>query len=348
MKTMVPNPAHANPAQTASTGPEPAQAVPVSATPAQAVPASAAPAQPGSASAVRASVSYGSTDPLQADLAQPGSDRQGIAPADLAPASPYHQGLVPTDHSQPSPNHQDRASASRVQIKTPSAFAQYRTLLGKDLRREFRTKEMLTSMGVYALLVLVVYGAALSQTARQFDILQMSGGLLWAFIVFTSLLGLNRSFAHEKENGCLEGILLVPLDRSVVFLAKATSNLLFLLAVEAVVLPLFWFFFLTTTTPAPTWPMMLAPLAAGTVGIAGIGTMLSTITVNTRGSDVLLAVLFIPLVFPLLYACVSATTVVVAGGDIEGVFRNSLLLVGGYDVVMILLSWVLYDFVVSA
>lgn len=235
-----------------------------------------------------------------------------------------------------------------VQIVQPSTFQQYKTLLGKDLRREFRTKEMLTSMGIYSLLVLVVYGAALSQTTRQFDILQMSGGLLWALIVFTSLLGLNRSFSHEKENGCLEGILLVPLDRSVVFLAKATSNLLFLLVVEVIVLPLFYFFFLTTTNPADTWWMIIAPLLVGTIGIAGIGTLLSTITVNTRGKDVLLAVLFIPMVFPLLYACVSATTVVVAGGDIEGIFMNSLLLAGGYDLVMILLSWVLYDFVISA
>lgn len=235
-----------------------------------------------------------------------------------------------------------------VQIQTPSTWQQYKTLLGKDLRRELRTREMLTSMGVYALLVIVVYGAALSQTARQFDILQMSGGLLWALIVFTSLLGLNRSFAFEKENGCLESILLVPLDRSVVFLAKATSNLVFMLIVELIVLPLFYFFFLTTTTPEPTWPMMAGPLLVGTVGMAGIGTLLSTMTVNTRGRDVLLAVLFIPLVFPLLYSCVAATTVVIAGGDIGSVYVNSLLLAGGYDIVMILLSWVLYDFVISA
>ena len=235
-----------------------------------------------------------------------------------------------------------------VQIEKPSTFAQYKTLLGKDLAREFRTKDMLSSMGIYALLVLVVYGAALSQTARQFDILQMSGGLLWALIVFTSLLGLNRSFAHEKENGCLEGIMLVPLDRSVVFLAKATSNLIFLLVVELITLPLFYFFFLTTTQPADTWPMIVWPLLVGTIGIAGIGTLLSTITVNTRGKDVLLAVLFIPLVYPLLYACVSATTVALAGGDIDAIYMNSLLLAAGYDIIMVLLSWVLYDFVISA
>ena len=235
-----------------------------------------------------------------------------------------------------------------VSIHTPSTFQQYRTLLGKDLRRELRTREMLTSMGVYVLLVIVVFGAALSQTGRQFDILQMSGGLLWALIVFTSLLGLNRSFSFEKENGCLESILLVPLDRSVVFLAKATSNFIFMAVIELIVLPLFYFFFLTTTTPEPTWPMIAGPLVVGTIGMAGIGTLLSTMTVNTRGKDVLLAVLFIPLVFPLLYACVSATTVVIAGGDVGTIYVNSLLLAAGYDVVMLLLSWVLYDFVISA
>ena len=82
-----------------------------------------------------------------------------------------------------------------VELKKPSTFQQYKTLLRKDLEQEFRTKEMLTSMGIYALLVIIVYGAALAQTSQTTDVLQMSGGLLWALIVFTSLLGLNRSWA---------------------------------------------------------------------------------------------------------------------------------------------------------
>jgi heme exporter protein B len=232
--------------------------------------------------------------------------------------------------------------------RRPSTFAQYRTLLAKDLRQEFRTREMLTSMGVYALLVLVVFGAALASAARGFDILQMSGGLIWALIVFTSLLGLNRSFSHEKEEGALEAVLLAPLDRSVIFLAKATSNLLFLAVVELITLPLFAFFFLTGSELAPTFWLTLAPLVAGTVGIAGVGTLLATITMNTRGRDVLLAVLFIPLIFPLLYACVSATSAAILGtGTVADTWLPALALAIGYDVVMVLASWLLYDFVVS-
>ena len=231
----------------------------------------------------------------------------------------------------------------------PSAFYQYRVLLAKDLRREFRSKEMLTSMGIYAFLVLIVYGAAFSRTSQTFDIMQMSGGLYWAMIVFTSLLGLNRSFTAEKEQGCLEGILLVPLDRSLIFLAKGSANLLFLLLVEAVTLPLFYFFFLAQAPLAASSWLALVPLAVGSVGVAGVGTLLATMTTNTRGRDVMLAVLFIPLIFPLLYACVAATTAVVAGNpDFMDTFAVAIALAAGYDIIMVLLSWVLYDFVVSA
>jgi len=233
--------------------------------------------------------------------------------------------------------------------KKPSTFQHYKILLGKDLRREFRTREMLTSMGIYTVLVLVIFGIALMQAPEKVDILQMAGGLFWAIIVFTSLLGLNRSFSYEKEDGALEGILLVPLDRSVIFLSKLTANLLFLLIVEIIAMPLFYIFFLSGLPMHPTLPWALLPLLVGTIGIAGVGTLLATITINTRGKDVLLALLFVPLIVPLLYACVSATTLAITGSPtLMDAYVPALALAIGYDVIMILVSWVLYDFVVSA
>lgn len=245
---------------------------------------------------------------------------------------------------------EEGARAERsVEVRRPSTWAHYRALVKKDLLHEMHTRDMLTSMGLYALLVLVVYGAALAQAGRQLDVQQMAGGLLWAVVLFTSLLGLNRSFSHETADGCLDGLMLVPMDRSVLFLAKATANLVFLAIVEIVVVPLFFFFFLGSVGAAPSWPLLFAVLLVGTVGIAGVGTMLSTITVNTRGRDVMLAVLFIPLSFPLLWACVSAATAVMVGAEgYLDTFAMSMALSCGYDVVMILVSWVLYDFVVSA
>ena len=230
-----------------------------------------------------------------------------------------------------------------------SSWRRYRALLLKDLRQEVRTREMLTSMVVYALLVLTIYGAALAQVGDRVEVVSFAGGLLWALIIFTSLLGLNRSFSHETESGCLEGILLAPVDRAVVFLAKATSNLIFLASVELITVPLFFLFFLSGAELASTTPMMLLPLVVGTIGVAGVGTLLSTMTIDTRGRDVLLAILFIPVVFPLLYACVSATSVALMGVEgTFGTFWTSLALAGAYDVIMIAAAWGLYEFVVDA
>ena len=242
--------------------------------------------------------------------------------------------------------HTPKAKAPKGGI---SSFAAFRVLLRKDLRREFRTKEMLTSMGIYAVLVLIVYGAALAQAGTQLDILQMSGGLMWALIVFTSLLGLNRSFAYEKENACLEGLMLIPMDRGAIFLAKAVSNFVFLLVVEIITVPLFAFFFLGGYGIPASFALILVPLALGSVGMAAVGTLLATITANTKGKDVMLAVLFIPLIFPLLYACVTATTCVILGSpDLMDTFLPSIAIAAAYDIIMTLVSWVLYDFAVSA
>lgn len=242
----------------------------------------------------------------------------------------------------------DRGRKRSALCKAPSTWTQYKTLLAKDLKAEFRTKDMIVSMGIYAFLVIVVFGVALSFARPGSEFLEVSGGLLWALVVFTSLLGLNRSFSKETENGCLEGLLLAPLDRGVIFLAKATSNLVFLALVEVIAVPLYWVFFSSFAVPADTGWLLVVPLVVGSIGIAGIGTMLSTITAATRGKDVMLALLFVPVIFPLLYACVSATTCALVGGDVfaDGFF-TSLALGAGYDVIMILASWVLYDFVVN-
>lgn len=233
-------------------------------------------------------------------------------------------------------------------MRQPSAFAQYKALLMKDVRQELRTREMLTSMVVYALLVLTVYGAALAQVGDRIQVVSFAGGLLWALIVFTSLLGLNRSFSHETESGCLEGILLAPVDRALIFLAKATSNLIFLAVVELITVPLFFLLFLSGASLAATTPLILLPLVVGTIGVAGVGTLLSTMTINTRGRDMLLAILLIPVIFPLLYACVSATSVAFLGVEgTFGTFWSSMALAAAYDAIMLAASWGLYEFAVE-
>ena len=246
-------------------------------------------------------------------------------------------------------NTAQKHTKNQIERKQPSTFLQFKILFKKDIQQEFRTKDMLGSMGIYAVLVLIVFGATLGQVASSVDVLNISSGLLWTLVVFTSLMGLNRSFNNEKQQGCLDGILLAPIDRSVIFLAKAASNFVFLIAVEIIAVPLFWFLFLTSTNMSQSSPLVLLVLLVGTIGIAGIGTLLSSITINTKKADVLLTVLFVPVAFPLLYACASASATVIIGAQgFMDTFTSSIALACGYDVIMLLLSWVLYDFVISA
>ncbi len=230
-----------------------------------------------------------------------------------------------------------------------SSWAQFKAILHKDIVMELRTKEMLTSMGLYSLLVLVVYATALSQTGDGFTILRIAGGLLWVAIIFTSLLGLNRSMVHEQDQGCLDALLLSPIDRPVIFFGKAVGNMLFLLIVEVIVVPLFYFFFLTGVDLGGSAALILLPVLVGTIGIAGVGTLLATMTVNTRGKDFILAILFIPAMFPLLYAVVGATSAVIIGnpGFID-VFWKAIALGAGYDAIMIMAAYALYEFIIGA
>jgi len=233
--------------------------------------------------------------------------------------------------------------------RLPSSVSSYVVLLKKDFRQEFRTREMLTAMGLYAVLILIVYGATVATSATALDLLPFSSGLFWTMLVFTSLLGLNRTFNHEQKNAAIEGLLIAPIDRSAVFLAKTTANTLFMLAIEIVCVPLYWFLFLADVVLPATAPLALVVLLVGTIGVAGIGTLLSTITMHTRGKDVLLAVLMIPLIYPLLYSCVAATgaVLVISAGTMD-VFLVSLALAAGYDVIMLAVAWVLYGFVLES
>ena len=230
-----------------------------------------------------------------------------------------------------------------------NSWRQFVAILRKDIVMELRTFEMLTSMGLYTMLTLVIYQIALSQSGSGFDVRLIAAGLLWLAFVFTSMLGLNRSLVHEKDQGCLEALLLSPVDRPVIFFAKAVGNLIFLLIVEIITMPLFFVMFLSNRPLGGAWWMI--PLAAlvGSIGIAGVGTLLATISVNTRGRDFILAVLFVPVMYPLLLAAVGATSAAVLGnpGFVEEFWRD-MALAGGYDAIMLLAAYGLYEFVIGA
>jgi heme exporter protein B len=227
---------------------------------------------------------------------------------------------------------------------------QFKAILRKDIVMELRTKEMLMSMGLYSLLTMVVYFVALSQADPGFDPTSIAGGLLWLAFIFTSMLGLNRSLVHEQDQGCLEALLLSPVDRPVIFFGKVVGNLVFLLIVEVLTLPVFAFLFLKSgALEAQALWMIPLVLVLGSVGIAGIGTFLATMSVNTSGKDFVLAMLFIPLAYPLLLGAVAATSVALGGGDgAMAAYMAGIGWVAGYDVIMLLAAYGLYEFIVGA
>lgn len=236
-----------------------------------------------------------------------------------------------------------------MQTIKPGLLSQTLRLIKKDLALELRTHEMVTSMLVYAVLVLTVYGAALSQTSDTFDIQSMASGLLWALIVFTALLGLNRSFNAELEASGLEGLLVAPVDRGALFLSKTLSNMMFIVVVELIVTPLFYLFFLSSVPLNMSFLLIVIVLVVGTFGVSGIGSLLATITIKTRSKDVLLAVLLIPLIFPLLHASVCATSALLAPAGIDfALFWRCVGIALGYDVIMVAVCFALYEFVVGA
>ena len=233
---------------------------------------------------------------------------------------------------------------------TISSFEQFKAILRKDIVMELRTKEMLTSMGLYAVLVLIIYYVALSQAGAGFEVARIAGGLLLLAIVFTSMLGLNRSLVHEKDQGCLEALLLSPIDRPVIFFGKAIGNLIFLVLVQLFIVPLFYFIFLSgSATQSGPWWMLALALLVGSIGIAGVGTFLATMSVNTTGKDFILAIMFIPLMFPLLLVIVGALTAVITTDPGWAQTYWTMLGAGvGYNVIMIGVAFALYEFILGA
>jgi heme exporter protein B len=167
-------------------------------------------------------------------------------------------------------------------------------------------------------------------------------GVLWATIAFAGTLGLSRSMAREQQAGCIDGLLLAPMDRSAIFFGKALGNLAFMAVVEIVLLPLFSAFFDVMLLRGG----VLVVLALGTIGYAAVGTLLAAIAVNTRAREVMLPILLLPLAVPVLIAAVQAT-----GGLIEGA---SLTEMGGwvrilvvYDLVIVAASLLTFEYVVG-
>jgi len=213
-------------------------------------------------------------------------------------------------------------------------------IIYKDVITELRTKEMFSSMLVFSLMAVFIFSIALDLAAS--DPLDTTPGLLWVTIAFAGTLGLNRSLAQEQENHCIDGLLLAPMDRSAIFFGKALGNMLFMSVVELVVVPVFAVLFNVPLLRGSVWLVIVL----GTAGYAAVGTLFSTMAVNTRAREVMLPILLLPVSVPVFISAVNATGGFLAGDPVSDV-ANWLQLLIAYDAIIIAISFMTFDFVVE-
>ena len=182
------------------------------------------------------------------------------------------------------------------------------TIARKDLRLELRTHDVVASVGLFGLLVVITASLALPLEGAGRE--GMAAGVLWIAILFAGLLGLGRSMAIEKEEGCLAGLLVSPAPREGIFLGKLASNLVFTGGVEALIVPLFVVMIqVRVATPI----LLVVSLVLGTVGILSVGTLFATVAVGTRGREAILPLLVLPVCVPIVIAAVKTTEAALTG-----------------------------------
>ncbi|RPI13264.1 MAG: heme ABC transporter permease CcmB [Acidobacteriales bacterium] len=209
----------------------------------------------------------------------------------------------------------------------------------KDLRAELRTKEALNASLSFALVILLLFSFAFDPTAEQTR--EISGGLLWIVFAFAGALILNRSFARELVNDCLDALVASPLSGAALFFGKCLANVVLLLAIELVCLPVFGVFYNVRWT-RQFWPLLLV-LALGTWALTVVGTMFSALTVNLRLRELMLPTLVYPLLIPALIAAIQLTTALVGGQPLAGDLLNWLKMLIGFDIIFTALALALVD-----
>ena len=220
----------------------------------------------------------------------------------------------------------------------PLGWRQFWSIVGKDLRSELRARQIWVAMALFAVLALVVFYFAFD--LRVDNTAAVAPGALWIAFVFASVLGLGRSFAAEQEHCSMDRLLLCPVDRQVIYLAKLVGNLIFLAVVEVVAVPLFAILF-----NLPILSVRLVVIVAvGTIGIAAMCTLFAAVAGATRGRELLLPLLVFPLLLPVMIGAVRATQSLAAPVANEPPWAGLLI---AFDVIFVTLSTLFFQYVVE-
>ena len=213
-------------------------------------------------------------------------------------------------------------------------------IVWKDLVAELRSREVISAMLVFALLVIFIFNFALELDATTRS--NVTAGVLWVTFAFAGTLGLNRSLSMEKDRGCLDGLLLAPVDRSAIYFGKSIGNLIFMLLVELIVLPVYSILYNINLFH----PGLLVVILLGSIGYVVVGTLLSSMAVQTRTRDILLPILLFPVVLPIFIAAVKASSGFLQGIPMDEIWPWLNLLIV-YDVIFTAVGFMVFDYVVE-
>lgn len=210
----------------------------------------------------------------------------------------------------------------------------------KDVLLEFRNRDIVVSIVVFSMLVLVIFNFAVELTPVNLAV--VGPGILWVAIAFAGVIGLNRAFVLEKDRDALDGLMLAPVSRDALFLGKALGSFLFMLAAEAVLVPVFAALFDVEIMRFQT----AVVAATTTLGFAAAGTVFAAMAVNTRSREIMLPVLFLPVISPLLIAAVEATGAI-AGGGSWGAAGDWMQIIAVFDAVFVIGGALLFHYVLE-
>ena len=213
-------------------------------------------------------------------------------------------------------------------------------LLWKDILLELRTKDIVVSVFLFALIVIVIFNFAIDPTPERVAVI--APGILWVAFVFGGVVGLTRSFALEKDQGNLHGLMLAPVGRDTIYFGKTLGVLVFMVIVEAITFPVFAVLFNLSLALPELVPVVLL----GTLGIASVGTVFSAMAVNTRSREVMLPILFLPVVIPVVVAAVEASGVIIRGESGSDLVRWIPLL-AVFDTVFLVIGPIAFNMVLE-
>ena len=194
---------------------------------------------------------------------------------------------------------------------------QISAIIWKDFVTEFKTRELFSTMFIFAVLVMLIFIFSINLSIVEAN--QVGPGILWVAFIFAGTIGLNRSFMLEKENDCLQGLMLAPADRTAIYFGKLISNLIFLLIMEAFILPLFMIFF-NVDMLSHLGPLLLV-IFLGTLGFCAIGTLLSSLSSNLKTREIMLPILLYPLMVPVIIGVVRMTGQLIAGETLASMMK---------------------------